>query len=770
MRLALSSLGLALIVVALALTVLAAPAGADVFGTISLVSADPLEQADYAHDPAISGDGRFLVFDGSVGGVLGVWRKELASGALVQVAGGDAQLPSISESGQYVSFTTNEGAQLPAITDGLPDLNEHSGEAPNVYVRDMSREPQQEGAFQVVSAPSGSDQPLSYEVPAEGGSEAGEQYGALAAARSAINAEGSEVVFVTTAVSNLTRYPALEAEEREHSETPRPRTPALQVAVRDIPAQTTRLVSVRRDPATGAPAIDPETGLPEPVANEGTGVNVTGAVADSGFAPAFERHAVAYGLQQATGASISADGSTVAWMAEHLREQVSSLPGEPQGQRWTAPLWRRIGDGEAAPTRTVTGGADPENPACIASGEAQLPDPPAPGDPCQGPFETQRTDSVAKSNVDISSFPKGIDNVPQLSGDGYTVAFLANAPLVALATEDVEENTDLFLADMHPGLTRTQALRPLTELASSRESALATNAPVTDVAISPDASLAGARGQVAFTTARTVFILGSPTLVSTREAQPGLNELYDADLGDDTLTRVTQGYEGGPSEHPHGAVQANTEDPYIPAWSQDDGALMPSLSADGGELAFSSTASNLVFGDDNTPHRLTVNDVEDGSDAFLAGRLEFSAESPETSISPPPPNPVPAVRWSLALTAQSLSDGRVRLYLSLPGGGVLHVAASGSVPSRATAARKHKTARRASVKKTIASNGLNAQGGFRTVVLTVAKQYRSLTKRKSGVSATVSVTFTASGHPPLHGRVAVRFLVKTKRNAKGSGR
>ncbi len=30
-----------------------------------------------------------------------------------------------------------------------------------------------------------------------------------------------------------------------------------------------------------------------------------------------------------------------------------------------------------------------------------------------------------------------------------------------------------------------------------------------------------------------------------------MNELFDADLADDTLTRVTQGYEGGPSEHSH---------------------------------------------------------------------------------------------------------------------------------------------------------------------------------------------------------------------------
>ncbi len=159
-----------------ALCVLPAPAGADVFGPISLVSEGPFggetQQAEYAHDPAISGNGRYVAFDGSIGGVTGVWRRDLQTGALEQVAGGDAELPSISAGGQYVSFTTNEGLSLPEVSQGKPDASPHQ-EPVNVYVRDMAVQPAAtkaeeaarpagERAFTVVSAVDGSEEPLTY--------------------------------------------------------------------------------------------------------------------------------------------------------------------------------------------------------------------------------------------------------------------------------------------------------------------------------------------------------------------------------------------------------------------------------------------------------------------------------------------------------------------------------------------------------------------------------------------------------------------------------
>ncbi len=72
------------------------------------------------------------------------------------------------------------------------------------------------------------------------------------------------------------------------------------------------------------------------------------------------------------GASISADGSTVAWMGEEIAQQAATLPGETLEPNYTEPLWRRIAPGSETPTERVTGGSDPGNPACAASGESAL--------------------------------------------------------------------------------------------------------------------------------------------------------------------------------------------------------------------------------------------------------------------------------------------------------------------------------------------------------------------------------------------------------------
>ena len=215
-------------------------AQADLFSPISLVSEGALgggvpQQMEYAHDAAISGNGVYVAFDGSIAGVTGVWRRDLLTGALEQVAGGDAEMPSISANGQYLSFTTNEGTSLSAITDGQPD-EAPKQEAVNVYVRNMALAPGEAGAFTVVSAANGSAEPLAYHG-------ANTTMGASAAGRSAISADGSEVAFVTTAVSNLVAYPKLEEEERARGETPQPHTPAGQVAVRYIESGRTVLVS-----------------------------------------------------------------------------------------------------------------------------------------------------------------------------------------------------------------------------------------------------------------------------------------------------------------------------------------------------------------------------------------------------------------------------------------------------------------------------------------------------------------------------------------------
>lgn len=736
------------------LLTLCGAARADVFGPLSLASDDALEQVNYAHDPAISGNGQYVAFDGYFDGLTGVWRRDLQPPYSIEAVAvgepgtpaGSAELPSISENGQDVSFTTTAALS--------PKNDTNSG--PDVYVRDMEVteaqpcqeeevvDPAQPCAFTLVSAVSGSTHGLSYEY-SSGAQQSFEEshYGALAAGSSAMSSNGQEVVFVTTAPSNLAGAG----------------TPQLQVAVRHLSTGKTELVSVEYDPATGKPAAGPE-----PVPVQGS----IGAVYGAGSRPIFEAPRQFAPTQQIP-ASISGDGSTVAWLAQDVGEQAPTLANESLLPLYAEPLWRRIGDGEEAPTRRVSGGSDPTNPACIASGETVLPQQPSQSDPCQGPFVT--TGSFGVWTHTEEAIP-----VPRLSADGYKVAFIAQAPLVAFGSDfDVakeERHSDLYLANMQEGLSRVQALTPITELASGNERALATNAPIVDYGVSADGS------QVAFTTIRTEFILGAPAYVTAPAAVPGMVELFDADLADETLTRVTHGYAGGPSEAPHKEVSTQ-EDQYVDLGSVD-GALSPSFSGSGGLLAFSSTASNLVYGDGNTP---TLPEVEteasDGSDVFVVRRETFPSDPAPQVISGAPATPSLSTPWSLGVTAVSLANGEVRLYIEAPGTGLLRALASSSVAvssrqkSRSAKSARHKakpahTSVRVVTRTVATASHASEQNadGLTTLTLTLSPSYRALAARRGGLSATVSVTFTAPGHPALYKSIHVSFVRKVAARAK----
>jgi hypothetical protein len=736
----------------MALLAASTPAGADVFGPISLVSESAIpgspynQQAVYAHDPAISGNGEYVAFDGSFGGITGVWRRDLVTGTVEQVAGGDAELPSVSENGQYISFTTNEGSKLAEITDDLPDPEHETHEAPNVYVRDMESKPSEPSAFTVASAVNGSTQALKYEYTSAMGTGKRmfeeEHYGAMAAGRSALSANGEEVAFVTTAISDLSN-PAMPSE---------PKTPALQVAVRNLKTGTTRLVSGLYEPATGQATEAPVSGTE---GSEQYGAVYPGtAVPSFGPPPAYGK----YGGAPPTGASISADGSTVAWMGADVGEQAPLLSGESRSPHYTEPLWRRIAPGSETPTERVTGGSDPQNPECVASGETVLPATPSLSDPCQGPFATP--EGVNPSGILAGGAEP--DLVPRLSADGYEVAFISRAPLVALGQNfgkgSFGQPSDVYVANMHAGLTREQALTQLTGITGG---GAAGTAPISDFDISPEGNA------VAFATRRTQFALGSPAYVTAPSAEPGMEELFDADLADDTLTRVTHGYEGGPSEHSH-VPRGSNEDPY----EQGDGALSPSFSAGGDILAFSSTASNLVYGDGNTPPSENGGTL-DGSDAFVVERVIFGL-TPTPNYVSSAPEPALTPLWDIGVTAFSHSNGSVLLYVQAPGSGTLRAGAQGAVVIQsARIARAGPHARRASastarkrgtvVTRTVATKTMGVGGaGLATLTLALSPRYAALAGSRGGLSATVTITFSAPGHPALHDSLSVIFLHKVK--------
>lgn len=679
----------------------ASTASADVFESISLASASSHAQADRAEDPAISANGRYVAFDGSFAGTSGIFRRDLLTGQVATVAEGDAILPSISADGRYVSFTT---------TARLDEANDTNA-APDVYVRDMSypdnlpcpaeREVGEPCAFALASAVDGAATGLNYTYSGSDPASEETRYGALAAGRSALSANGRTVAFETTAASNL----AGEA------------TPALQVAVRELDTQRTELVSVRR-------------GTDEPVQ---IGEGGYGAIYPGGG----QRLAFPNGAPFA-GASISADGSTVAWMGQDIEQQAPVLASEPHMEpKYAEPLWRRIAEGPGAPVRRVTGGGDPESPACAASGEAAPASPPTLADLCQGPFNTSTSIEVGG----VWSFGARRADIPRLSADGRVVAFASNAPEVATGETGNTTNfsDDLYVVDMADGLTRAQALRRLTAVAGANASEPQRVGPIADLGVSPDGS------EVAFATERTIFPLGSPTYVSAPSAVAGAQELFDVDLVNDTLTRVTQGYAGGASE-PAGALVA-----------------APSFSSDGNTLAFAATSYNLVYGDGNG-----------ASDAFVVKRKVFPAGAVAQFISPAPVSPLTNPSWLLGVSARSRADGTVVLEAQVPGAGVLRGTARSAVRANRCTAKKRRACRHSAsvMTRAVASKSATPRvAGLTTAVLTLAPRYRPLAKRRGGLSSYVTLTFSASGHPSIHDRILVTFrrTLKARKSAASVG-
>ncbi len=239
----LPALALLPVIALLAALLCCAPAQA-LFSAPQLASGNPAVQlqADYAYDPAISGDGRYVAFSGSVASQPGVYRKDLRSGRLELVAAGEhSGAPSISADGRYVSFTSDE-----------EPASGHPGGAgkgcSSVYVRDMHEPLDAPGAFTLASARDGSVQSLTYQPPAAG---QGHYCGAAGAARVALSADGRRVAFTVLSPSDLTGACTSDAGQPPAISCP---TPPEQVAVRDLGSDATALVSVTHASLGGAPA------------------------------------------------------------------------------------------------------------------------------------------------------------------------------------------------------------------------------------------------------------------------------------------------------------------------------------------------------------------------------------------------------------------------------------------------------------------------------------------------------------------------------------
>jgi Tol biopolymer transport system component len=727
------------VAVALALLpLLASPAVAAAlgnFGPIELQSVGQLEQFESAGEAAISGDGRYLVFEGTLAGIRGIYRKDLESGQVQLVAGGsiyedsgaiDASAPSISADGRYVSFTT-----ATALVGAA-----HTGS--NVYVRDMTVDPGFEGTctqaqeaegrcpYELASALNGQSEGIAY-----GPYESEPAVGANASARVSLSASGREIAFVIQGASDL------------GSGNPRDlSTPTLQVVVRRLDTHETVLVSGERE--------------------AGSGQMTDKSVAGGAVTPTVENGPL--GSSTLPGASLSADGSTVAWLGANIPAQVPTLAEEraviedkdgTQADRYDEPLWRRIEVGTDQPTRRILGGGDPLAPGCPADGTLSLP-------ACRGPFPS--LDSEIRGDEENNSGWLGIsgyDGIPQLSRDGETVALIG----------DPGGTSNVFVVDMHEGLDRVQALRQLTrEIPVSDvvnpgflSQYVATAGDVYEVAISPSGT------KIAFTTQRQQFPLAPPNFTETPPAQLGVVELYQIDLANESLVRVSHGPDDGPS------LEAG------PQSVTKTGAATPSYTDNGSKLAFADTASNLVSGDANG-----------ASDVFTVTEDEASSEPGPVQIGPPPANADQdlAPRWRLGVVPIVHPDGSVMLDVSVPGAGRLTATATAGVPvSTAPSERRKKAGSARSARggkrsggegrvelglRTVGSAQMSTElAGLLELPLRVRSRYVALLSTGGGIYATIHLRFAGGGGPPLSEEVYVslhRARWPARKGTAGSAR
>ncbi len=629
-----------------------APTSASAFYGLGaqIVSADfqRLEQGDDATVfAAISADGRYVAIQTRARNFFddddpdppgkfrtgGIFRFDLETRALEKVADGDlfdeatsaferrgASNPSISADGRYVAFATAEPL-LP-----LADLNDHV----DVYVRDMTVGIGSPGAYDLVSARDGGDVGASYGAPSFPlpGSEPGSEVSRGVS----ISADGQRVAFRTEVATDLPASGALD-------------TPPGQVFLRDRAADTTTLVTAQRDPGTGAMTALPAGG--------------------------------------ATGAVLSADGSTVAWTGGNAGTQARFLGGENPEPGFLYYLWRRVGADPSAPTRRITGLADADDPACPPGSQTNF-DQSSTG-PCFGPLTDQEANRTSIAG-----------QLPALSGDGNTVAFLTGAGPRPFAFTG--PGLDLYVTQMDAGLTRKQTTVELTRDTVGTDTATAS--PLGGVAMSP-----GGR-YLAVTTVRTDFVLPALRLIGVPRPSPGPRELYVVDLQDRTLDRVTRAFGGGD-------IEADVL----------NGAT---ISTDGSRVAFASFSGSLFFGDANQT-----------ADAFVAER------QPEVGTDQPPPPPGAGGPDG---TIEDLGGPRISARAKAKPGGVVvltvSVPAAGGVRAVARAAAGQPRRQR-----TLATASGRAKGtGRSTVELTLrpVERYRTELRERGVLRGRAVVTYVAS--------------------------
>ncbi len=640
-------------------------------------------------DADVSGDGRYVVFqtkatnffenDGETQqereaaeppGTLregGIFRYDRETGQLQIVASGNllvsegkeagrvllrgAQNPSVSAEGRYVAFVTGQQLVPQDENDNL-----------DVYVRDMdvplTTDPKDSGAFRLASAQNGSEAPPVYDDSSIATPIPGGDPGTQLWPNTSISANGRYVLFRTAEVPSSLPEGAI------------PTTAPNQLFVRDLWDQTTTLVT--RKMTGGGPAGGAE-------------------------GPA----------------SISADGSTVAWVGAAAPAQTVFLSGEDLDESIPYYLWRRWQE-PAAPTRRVTGIADPEDPEC-PSGASIVLNPTAEG-PCYGPLSYPESDLAAING-----------DAPGLSEDGYTVAFLAGSELRPGTTKP--DALDLFLTSMKPGVTRKQGTSELTLAVKQAQGN--SSGSITSLALSSDGS------HIAFVSQRSVFVLPEPQLLGSVSATAQQAELYVVDLATQTMERAVLGSEAA---EPNGSTGDN-----------------PTLSADGSTLGFTSAASDLIFGD--------ANSVSDGFAATLQATGGTSASPSSFNTVQNGFSLIGATSPELGLSVKRAANGDLILLVETPGAGKLTAQATGVL-----ATKLGKKTRKKKVVLARTSGATHAEGTA-TLVLRLSSEYAKDLKQAGKLKATITVSYTPpSPGEGLSDETSATFLAASSKKAKGTSK
>ncbi len=379
---------------------------ADLARLVSAIPAAGNQQADYAHDPAISGNGRYVVFDGSYGGRTGVWRRDLQTGAVLASRRRRRNRRSAHPTRAAVDQRRRSLRQL--------HDDAHAGSArrhqprpgrlrarhgPGRTGRTGRRTHSRLGRRRLERrADLRTDRQIRIEdeetaLRLAGGRALGDQR------------RRRKVAFVTTAISNL----AGPEHARAAGRRARPRH-----------RHDTELVSVAENPATGQP-LPRSAGLG---ARKRTrlrrGLRGVGGAADLHRARSPTNRRRWSAPRSAPTARPSrgwASTSPSRRSCSPAKRRSTNTPSRCGGASPTVRR-RRRGGSPAARTRQT-------RPAPPAARRA-LPATASLADPCQGPFAATQEGDARESGEAAAAIPcRGS------ARDGYTVAFLANAPLVA---------------------------------------------------------------------------------------------------------------------------------------------------------------------------------------------------------------------------------------------------------------------------------------------------------------------------------------------------